>query len=60
MKCCRNVTVYIGVRMISGGKQLILERTRKLFYLSGWIAKAVRMEYAKRTSQERILIVERG
>ena len=31
----------------------------KTFYLSGWIAKAVRMEYAKRTSQERILIVER-
>ena len=28
MKCCRNVTVYIGVRMISGGKQLILERTQ--------------------------------
>ena len=29
MRCCRNVAISIGVAMISGSQQLILERTKK-------------------------------
>jgi hypothetical protein len=32
----------------------------KFFYLSGWVEKTGKIEYAKKTSEERISMSERG
>ena len=37
-----------------------LKNNWKIFYLSGWIEKAGKMEYDKETSKKRISTSERG